>query len=260
MTLSLSKLSALKAVREALKANIEADVAAYRSKHPDAKFMAVLDKLLEREQNRVNGKKGAAVTNAKRKKPILSVDLTSENPAQVNSEFTNSEENKEAIAGPAQEPQDTAKNNDSEGKNTPVSAHVSARTVKSNETAMSSDGNQQNKPDDDGWIKWEGGGCPVTTETKIDTKDSSGLEIRNYKAGCFNWQHRANSSRNIIAYRITKDETLNTPTVAKKSTAENLEDRIIRLKREGKSLHDVQALWPPASRMTVTKIYERVSS
>ena len=51
-------------------------------------------------------------------------------------------------------------------------------------------------PASDGWIAWEGGECPVSTETLVDVRWE-----RRLAAGCCRWDHRETSD-DIVAYRI----------------------------------------------------------
>ncbi len=59
--------------------------------------------------------------------------------------------------------------------------------------------------DDDGWIKWDGGKCPVEYECQVDIRLRSGDEIKN-KAGIF-WWGRGEKMRDseIVAYRVVGD-------------------------------------------------------
>lgn len=63
--------------------------------------------------------------------------------------------------------------------------------------------------DKGGWIDWEGGECPVTDGTIIDTKYRNGDLLTNGECGTFGtktsrefWKHE-NHPSDIVAYRIT---------------------------------------------------------
>ena len=55
------------------------------------------------------------------------------------------------------------------------------------------------RPDADGWIKWEGGECPVGVDIDVDIRTAEG-EGESSKAGDFVWEHD-NAPYDIIAYR-----------------------------------------------------------
>lgn len=63
------------------------------------------------------------------------------------------------------------------------------------------------QPDADGWIKWGGGECPVSSDTRVELKFRSGQvwiddEV---ETGCFwRWSHDG-CPADIIAYRIVKE-------------------------------------------------------
>lgn len=55
--------------------------------------------------------------------------------------------------------------------------------------------------DDDGWIKWEGGECPVDDDTDVKVRLRNGAVLTN-AAGEFYWRWAApNGGGNIVAYR-----------------------------------------------------------
>lgn len=54
---------------------------------------------------------------------------------------------------------------------------------------------------DDGWIKWNGGECPVTSGTIATVKFRAGAISVGFEAGGFNWLHRG-SAADIIAYKV----------------------------------------------------------
>lgn len=57
-------------------------------------------------------------------------------------------------------------------------------------------------PDADGWIKWDGGECPVAPDTTVDAV-FSGDECATACAGVWDWN--ASAGYNIIAYRVVKE-------------------------------------------------------
>lgn len=58
------------------------------------------------------------------------------------------------------------------------------------------------RPDKDGWIQWDGGGCPVNGDTLVDVNLRSGVINWECMAKQWRWGH-ANLSNDIIAYRIS---------------------------------------------------------
>lgn len=60
------------------------------------------------------------------------------------------------------------------------------------------------EPDNEGWIPWAGGECPVDGETRVDVKFRWGGEIRDEPAVRFDQWNHASSDADIIAYRIAK--------------------------------------------------------
>ncbi|MGM0584248.1 MAG: hypothetical protein ACQEUZ_06325 [Pseudomonadota bacterium] len=71
------------------------------------------------------------------------------------------------------------------------------------------------EPDADGWIKHDGGPCPVDWDTMVRVRFRDGLEADPKPAGLWSenspdclWRHRAGDSDNdIIAYRIVGERT-----------------------------------------------------
>jgi len=59
-------------------------------------------------------------------------------------------------------------------------------------------------PQDDGWIEWGGGECPVPGDTQVEVMLRSGACLRNQPAKWLDWKKSGHSS-DIIAYRIIKD-------------------------------------------------------
>ena len=59
-------------------------------------------------------------------------------------------------------------------------------------------------PDDDGWIPWSGGNCPVGCKTLVNWKVRHGVEGNEPSdAGRLRWDH-SEGPYDIIAYRISK--------------------------------------------------------
>ena len=58
-------------------------------------------------------------------------------------------------------------------------------------------------PDDDGWIEWKGGECPVEDDAVIDIRFRDGNEERGVDAD-WDWEHSGGGD--IIAYRLHKPE------------------------------------------------------
>lgn len=66
-----------------------------------------------------------------------------------------------------------------------------------------------NPKSDDGWIEWNGGGCPVSPGTVVRTRSRDGFEATWTVDGAdpaVVWQHLPNTypEWDIIAYRIVK--------------------------------------------------------
>jgi len=55
-----------------------------------------------------------------------------------------------------------------------------------------------------GWIKWEGGECPVPNGTKGEVRFGNGTEADGW-IGSLHWQRDIPSEVCIIAYRIIRD-------------------------------------------------------
>lgn len=60
---------------------------------------------------------------------------------------------------------------------------------------------EQPAQDDDGWIEWNGGECPVPAGTLVDYQMCGGAEERNVPASGLRWSHMVCSS-DIVAYRV----------------------------------------------------------
>lgn len=58
--------------------------------------------------------------------------------------------------------------------------------------------------DSDGWIEWNGGGCPVDTNTKVEIRHRAGSTAI-HKAVQYRWSHE-NNRTDIIAYRIIEED------------------------------------------------------
>ncbi|MDF7631428.1 hypothetical protein PUG46_19435 [Erwiniaceae bacterium L1_55_4] len=54
--------------------------------------------------------------------------------------------------------------------------------------------------DNDGWVDWGGGECPVNVRTMVEVRWCDGSNNSNM-AGCWRWRHDCALS-NIIAYRV----------------------------------------------------------
>lgn len=62
------------------------------------------------------------------------------------------------------------------------------------------------EPENDGWIAWNGGKCPVPLETNVSIRLRSGLQYHSdaSKAGDWYWRH-GNIQEDIIAYKVLPD-------------------------------------------------------
>ena len=73
------------------------------------------------------------------------------------------------------------------------------------------------KSDNNGWIEWKGGECPVDGETLVEVRFSNGTEDNKEYANYWSWVYSIQSlNHNIIAYRIVKpatQPTANDPTI-----------------------------------------------
>ncbi len=58
-------------------------------------------------------------------------------------------------------------------------------------------------PADDGWIKWEGGECPVSPETLVDVRYRSRVTNVRRPAKAFRWSNMRHVA-DIVAYRIVE--------------------------------------------------------
>lgn len=58
-------------------------------------------------------------------------------------------------------------------------------------------------PADDGWIKWEGGECPVGTKDLVQVQFRIGDENRTRIAYRLDWEHEGTAA-DIVAYRIVE--------------------------------------------------------
>jgi len=62
----------------------------------------------------------------------------------------------------------------------------------------------KDKPDADGWIKWEGGESPVDDDVMVEVRFRNGEKNRSSTANTWFWPYRGHSG-DIIAYRIAKE-------------------------------------------------------
>lgn len=73
---------------------------------------------------------------------------------------------------------------------------------------MFSDSAERVEPvEDDGWIEWRGGECPVPHGVVVDVKHGHGKIFRNQRAGCRGFAHfwdKTGSCGDIVAYRVVK--------------------------------------------------------
>ena len=63
--------------------------------------------------------------------------------------------------------------------------------------------------EENGFIDWSGGECPVDKDTIVNVRLWSGDVIVNRKAGEFDWQHNSfggDIGGDIIAYRVVEEE------------------------------------------------------
>lgn len=59
---------------------------------------------------------------------------------------------------------------------------------------------------DDGWIKWNGGDCPMSTAIAVQVKLRSGIRGEGL-AGDLSWRHiESRAKADIVAYRIIKTD------------------------------------------------------
>lgn len=55
---------------------------------------------------------------------------------------------------------------------------------------------------DDGWIPWNGGECPVSEDTSVETVDRDGYTEKVYARNT-NWEHLAGyENHHIVKYRV----------------------------------------------------------
>jgi hypothetical protein len=57
--------------------------------------------------------------------------------------------------------------------------------------------------DDDGWIEWNGGACPVPPDTAVEIRFRDGFTHRSNAACNWKWSHYGGFS-DIVAYRVIK--------------------------------------------------------
>ena len=71
--------------------------------------------------------------------------------------------------------------------------------IKKAEAAMS-----KPQPDADGWIKWEGGECPVSGDARVEVCSKKGSK-NTARASMWQWRHLGYLG-DIIAYRIVEGD------------------------------------------------------
>lgn len=59
--------------------------------------------------------------------------------------------------------------------------------------------------DDDGWIDWNGGECPVHKDTIVEIQTRDGELCARTKASDRTWSHDNHPNRNLVRYRIHKE-------------------------------------------------------
>ena len=58
---------------------------------------------------------------------------------------------------------------------------------------------------DDGWIEWKGGECPVAAGTKVSVRFGDGREETDNAPEDWGWRHVRCIKVDIIAYRVVED-------------------------------------------------------
>ena len=64
------------------------------------------------------------------------------------------------------------------------------------------DAKEDRQPDADGWIKWDGGGCPAKG-ADVDVKFRSGAYHYGAASSDYDWAHHSDRA-DIIAYRLSR--------------------------------------------------------
>lgn len=65
---------------------------------------------------------------------------------------------------------------------------------------------QADEPDEEGWIKWEGGECPVSPWAWVAIRMQNGQVHGCIRADVFSWEHEGAPDWNIIAYRPSEKQ------------------------------------------------------
>lgn len=75
------------------------------------------------------------------------------------------------------------------------------------EAELASLGQQVTAPEDDGWIDWGGGECPVSDDARVEVK-FKGYDIGYVEIACWlDWGYNESMpGEDIIAYRIVKSQ------------------------------------------------------
>jgi len=89
--------------------------------------------------------------------------------------------------------------------------------------------------EENGFIDWQGGKCPVDQDTVVDVTFSDRSVTTNMRAGELDWQ-RTNHPGDIIAYRVIEDE--------KPQTARDTQVGGDHYKTAGVQPWDVVDTWP----------------
>lgn len=83
--------------------------------------------------------------------------------------------------------------------------------------------------DKDGWIKWEGGECPVERGVLVDVVCHEGNEISSYESSDLIWKHGLAGVDNIIGYRLHSPAADNTENAQQENTMTTLHDWVHEL-------------------------------
>lgn len=59
--------------------------------------------------------------------------------------------------------------------------------------------------DDDGWIEWGGGNCPVPGNVQVECKFDNNDPPETASAVAWRWEHWGGGARNIVAYRVVSE-------------------------------------------------------
>lgn len=91
--------------------------------------------------------------------------------------------------------------------------------------------------EENGFIDWQGGKCPVDPDTIVQVMLSNGSVVVNRRAGGFDWQ-RGNYGGDIVAYRVVEDKK------PKPQTARDTQVGGDHYKKAGVQPWDVVDTWP----------------